>query len=197
MELHPASPARSTRTGDREGRPQTDPGRTRPTRPRPHSGAARGRAAGERALPHEGPVRLPPPVTVSRAGPGRGLGHRPPGPTRLHDRQASRRPGRRERPRPAPGTSLRGRDRRLGTAATGRVEGREAAVGGVRGRRDVLVNGAMPLPPIRTVDDLRSVLSRYGFPGDRARFEEELAAAVGTCPGDDFTSAGAVVRAYR
>jgi hypothetical protein len=59
------------------------------------------------------------------------------------------------------------------------------------------VNGAMPLPPIRTVDDLRSVLSRYGFPGDRERFEEELAAAVGTCPGDDFTSAGAVVRAYR
>ena len=57
--------------------------------------------------------------------------------------------------------------------------------------------GAMPLPEIRTVDDLRSALSRYGFPGDRERFEEELAAAIGASPTDDFERAAAVVRAYR
>ena len=57
--------------------------------------------------------------------------------------------------------------------------------------------GEMPLPEIRTVDDLRGALSRYGFPGDRERFEEELAAAVGASPTDDFEGAGAVVRAYR
>ncbi|MCF4138870.1 hypothetical protein L1856_22210 [Streptomyces sp. Tue 6430] len=57
--------------------------------------------------------------------------------------------------------------------------------------------GAMPLPEIRTVDDLRGALSRYGFPGDRERFEEELAAAIGAAPTDDFAGAAAVVRAYR
>ncbi|MFF4834728.1 hypothetical protein [Streptomyces sp. NPDC001315] len=57
--------------------------------------------------------------------------------------------------------------------------------------------GAMPLPEIRTVDDLRSALSRYGFPGDRERFEEELAAAIGASPTDDLTAAATVVRAYR
>ena len=57
--------------------------------------------------------------------------------------------------------------------------------------------GAMPLPEIRTVDDLRGALSRYGFPGDRERFEEELAAAVGASPTNDFEGAAAVVRAYR
>jgi hypothetical protein len=57
--------------------------------------------------------------------------------------------------------------------------------------------GAMPLPEIRTVDDLRSALSRYGFPGDRERFEGELAAAIGASPTDDFAGAAAVVRAYR
>jgi hypothetical protein len=56
---------------------------------------------------------------------------------------------------------------------------------------------AMPLPEIRTVDDLRTALSRYGFPGDRERFEEELAAAVGAAPTNDFAGAAAVVRAYR
>jgi len=57
--------------------------------------------------------------------------------------------------------------------------------------------GAMPLPEIRTVDDLRSALSRYGFPGDRERFEEELAVATGAAPTNDFEGAAAVVRAYR
>ncbi|MEW2301374.1 hypothetical protein AB0958_15565 [Streptomyces sp. NPDC006655] len=57
--------------------------------------------------------------------------------------------------------------------------------------------GAMPLPEIRTVDDLRSALSRYGFPGDRERFEAELAAATGASPTNDFAGAAAVVRAYR
>jgi hypothetical protein len=57
--------------------------------------------------------------------------------------------------------------------------------------------GAMLLPEIRTVDDLRSALSRYGFPGDRERFEEELAAAVRASPTNDFEGAAAVVRAYR
>ncbi|KUN96595.1 hypothetical protein AQJ84_19710 [Streptomyces resistomycificus] len=53
------------------------------------------------------------------------------------------------------------------------------------------------LPEIRTVDDLRRVLSRYGFPGDRERFEEEVAAAVGASPTHDFEGAAAVVRACR
>ncbi|NSL43427.1 hypothetical protein [Streptomyces sp. 8P21H-1] len=57
--------------------------------------------------------------------------------------------------------------------------------------------GAMPLPEIRTVDDLRAALSRYGFPGDRERFEEELATAIGASPTEDFAGAAAVVRAYR
>ncbi|MEU3614051.1 hypothetical protein ABZ725_17265 [Streptomyces sp. NPDC006872] len=57
--------------------------------------------------------------------------------------------------------------------------------------------GAMPLPEIRTVDDLRSALSRYGFPGDGERFEEELAAAIGASLTNDFEGAAAVVRAYR
>jgi hypothetical protein len=57
--------------------------------------------------------------------------------------------------------------------------------------------GATPLPEIRTVDDLRRVLSRYGFPGDRERFEDELAAAIGASPTNDFEGAAAVVRAYR
>ncbi|MFE4408739.1 hypothetical protein [Streptomyces sp. NPDC056821] len=55
----------------------------------------------------------------------------------------------------------------------------------------------MPLPEIRTVDDLRSALGRYGFPGDRERFEEELAAAIGASPTNGFEGAAAVVRAYR
>lgn len=57
--------------------------------------------------------------------------------------------------------------------------------------------GAMPLPEIRTVDDLRRALGRYGFPGDRERFEAELAAAIGASPTNDFEGAAAVVRAYR
>lgn len=57
--------------------------------------------------------------------------------------------------------------------------------------------GPMPLPEIRTVDDLRSALSRYGFPGDREHFEDELAAAIGASPTDDLAPAAAVVRAYR
>jgi hypothetical protein len=58
-------------------------------------------------------------------------------------------------------------------------------------------SAAMPLPEIRTVNDLRSALSRYGFPGDRERFEDELAAAIGASPTNDFAGAAAVVRAYR
>ncbi|WP_158973130.1 hypothetical protein [Streptomyces griseus] len=57
--------------------------------------------------------------------------------------------------------------------------------------------GTMPLPEIRTVDDLRGALSRYGFPGDRERFEEELATAIGASSANDFEAAAAVVRAYR
>jgi hypothetical protein len=59
------------------------------------------------------------------------------------------------------------------------------------------VSGAMPLPEIRSVGDLRSALSRYGFPGDRERFEEELAAAVGASRTNDFEGAAAVVWAYQ
>lgn len=54
-----------------------------------------------------------------------------------------------------------------------------------------LAGRAMPLPEIRTVDDLRSALSRYGFPGDRERFEEELAAAVGGSSTSDSSGAAA------
>ncbi|WP_406837700.1 hypothetical protein ACICHK_17900 [Streptomyces sp. AHU1] len=54
-----------------------------------------------------------------------------------------------------------------------------------------------PVPLVRTVDDLRGALSRYGFPGDRERFEKELAAAVGASPVNDLEGAAAVVRAYR
>ncbi|MFF3330475.1 hypothetical protein ACFYWX_13090 [Streptomyces sp. NPDC002888] len=57
--------------------------------------------------------------------------------------------------------------------------------------------GAMPLPEIRTVNDLRGALSRYGFPGDLERFEEELATAIGASSVNDFEVASAVVRAYR
>ena len=59
-----------------------------------------------------------------------------------------------------------------------------------------MVSEVMPLPPIRTVDDLRGALSRYGFPGDRERFEEELAAAAGPFATGGFTVAASVVRAY-
>ncbi|MFJ9011796.1 hypothetical protein [Streptomyces canus] len=52
-----------------------------------------------------------------------------------------------------------------------------------------MVSEVLALPPTRTVDDLRGVLSRYGFPGDREHFEDELAAAVGTSPIDDFADA--------
>lgn len=55
----------------------------------------------------------------------------------------------------------------------------------------------MPVPETRTVDDLRGALSRYGFPGDRERFEEELAAAAGASPTHDFAGTAALVRAYR
>ncbi|MFI1032169.1 hypothetical protein [Streptomyces sp. NPDC020951] len=47
------------------------------------------------------------------------------------------------------------------------------------------------------MDDLRRVLGRYGFPGDRESFEEELAAAIGASPTNDFEGVAAVLRAYR
>ncbi|MDQ0909838.1 hypothetical protein [Streptomyces canus] len=59
------------------------------------------------------------------------------------------------------------------------------------------MSGVMPLPLMRTVDDLRGALSRYGLPGDRERFEAELAAAIGVSPTNDFAGAAAVVRACR
>lgn len=58
-------------------------------------------------------------------------------------------------------------------------------------------HGAMPLPEIRTVEDLRSALSRYGFPGDRESFEAELAEAISSSPTNDLGAVAAVVRAYR
>ncbi|AVZ73628.1 hypothetical protein SLUN_17050 [Streptomyces lunaelactis] len=57
--------------------------------------------------------------------------------------------------------------------------------------------GAMPLPEIRTVDDLRTALSRYGFPGDREKFEAELSVAIGASPTNDLEAVAMVVRAYR
>lgn len=54
----------------------------------------------------------------------------------------------------------------------------------------------MSLPEIRTVDDLRTALSRYGFPGDREKFEAELASAMGACPTNDLEAVAMVVRAY-
>jgi hypothetical protein len=58
-------------------------------------------------------------------------------------------------------------------------------------------HGVMPLPEMRTVDDLRTALSRYGFPGDREKFEAELAVAIGASPMNDLEAVARVVRAYR
>jgi hypothetical protein len=55
----------------------------------------------------------------------------------------------------------------------------------------------MPVPEIRTVGDLRTALSRYGFPGDREKFEVELAQAISASPTNDLEVVAAVVRAYR
>ncbi len=55
----------------------------------------------------------------------------------------------------------------------------------------------MSLPEIRTVDDLRTALSRYSFPGDREKFEAELASALGASPTNDLEPVALVVRAYR
>ncbi|MFG2296621.1 hypothetical protein [Streptomyces sp. NPDC048603] len=53
------------------------------------------------------------------------------------------------------------------------------------------------LPDVRTVDDLRNALGRFGFPGDRENFERELAEAIGSAPTNDLEPVAAVVRAYR
>ncbi|MFD6620053.1 hypothetical protein ACFWFB_32950, partial [Streptomyces albidoflavus] len=57
--------------------------------------------------------------------------------------------------------------------------------------------GAMPVPEIRTIGDLRLALSRYGFPGDRERFETELAQAISASPTNNLEAVAVVVRAYR
>ncbi|UGY94097.1 hypothetical protein [Streptomyces gobiensis] len=54
-----------------------------------------------------------------------------------------------------------------------------------------------PLPPLRTVGDLRTALHQgYGFPGDAAEFEAEFARAVELSE-PDLAAAARVVAAYR
>ncbi|MFI0242727.1 DUF6247 family protein [Streptomyces sp. NPDC016845] len=51
---------------------------------------------------------------------------------------------------------------------------------------------------IRAIAGLRAALSRYGFPGDREKFEAELAQAISASPADiDLEAVAAVARAYR
>ncbi|GAA2306043.1 hypothetical protein OKJ48_37240 [Streptomyces kunmingensis] len=55
----------------------------------------------------------------------------------------------------------------------------------------------MPVPAISTVGDLRAALDRYGLPGDREKFEAELAEATSVSPINDLEGVAAVLRAYR
>ncbi|MDI2132173.1 hypothetical protein [Yinghuangia seranimata] len=53
------------------------------------------------------------------------------------------------------------------------------------------------LPEVRTIADLRRALGRYGFPGDRERFDRDLSAAVEASPVGDLGEVARVVTAYR
>ncbi len=49
------------------------------------------------------------------------------------------------------------------------------------------------VPPMRTLAELRTALGNWGFPGDLAQFEDELAAA----DLDDLTAVREITQAYR
>ncbi|MQY10259.1 hypothetical protein SRB5_03660 [Streptomyces sp. RB5] len=49
------------------------------------------------------------------------------------------------------------------------------------------------VPPMRTLGELRAALGTWGFPGDLAQFEEELAAA----DLDDLVRVREITQAYR
>ncbi|MGK4586167.1 hypothetical protein [Kitasatospora sp. HPMI-4] len=48
-----------------------------------------------------------------------------------------------------------------------------------------------------TLHELRTALSRYGLPGDREQFEQDLAAALDASPIGDFAAVAEVVATYR
>ncbi|MEU8543091.1 hypothetical protein AB0C52_24425 [Streptomyces sp. NPDC048717] len=50
-----------------------------------------------------------------------------------------------------------------------------------------------PVPPMRTLAELRDALATHGLPGDRIRFDVEL----GAVDLDDLTSVREIVQAYR
>ncbi|MEU6979608.1 hypothetical protein [Streptomyces sp. NPDC046371] len=52
---------------------------------------------------------------------------------------------------------------------------------------------AGPVPPMRTLAELRAALGVWGFPGDLQRFEQELADA----DLDDLTHVRGITQAYR
>ncbi|MEU9703021.1 hypothetical protein [Streptomyces sp. NPDC047981] len=50
-----------------------------------------------------------------------------------------------------------------------------------------------PVPPMRTLAELRQALTRHGFPGDRQKFDTELDAV----DLDDLTRVREITQAYR
>ncbi|WBP91966.1 hypothetical protein [Kitasatospora cathayae] len=48
-----------------------------------------------------------------------------------------------------------------------------------------------------TLHELRTALSRYGLPGDREQFEQDLAAALDASPIGDFAAVAEVAATYR
>ncbi len=50
-----------------------------------------------------------------------------------------------------------------------------------------------PVPPMRTLAELREALTAHGFPGDRQRFDAEL----GAVDLDDLTRVREITQAYR
>ncbi|MGW4651813.1 DUF6247 family protein [Kitasatospora sp. NPDC004289] len=48
-----------------------------------------------------------------------------------------------------------------------------------------------------TLHELRTALSRYGLPGDRDQFEQDLAAALDTSPIGDLAAVTEVIATYR
>ncbi|MFD5610556.1 hypothetical protein [Kitasatospora sp. NPDC127060] len=56
---------------------------------------------------------------------------------------------------------------------------------------------APEMPKPTTLRELRVALSRYGLPGDREAFEQDLASALDTSPIGDFGAVTEVIATYR
>ncbi|RKE02956.1 hypothetical protein [Streptomyces sp. TLI_171] len=56
--------------------------------------------------------------------------------------------------------------------------------------------GTAPTRPA-TLHELRTALSRYGLPGDREAFEQDLAAALDASPIGDLAAVSEVIATYR